>query len=114
MDKLHEGALYSVEQIRAIEAAYQARLEPGTLMRRAGAAASRLALALLAGARGPVLVLAGPGNNGGDALECAANLAAGGVEVDALLLAPDAGAPSSEAAQAMQKARAAAVRFVDD
>jgi len=119
MDKLRSdmsipAALYSVAEIRAIEADYQARLAPGTLMRRAGEAASNLALELLAGVKGPVLVLAGPGNNGGDALECAAELADAGVAVDVVLLAPDAPAPSPEAAQALARARAGAVRFVDD
>src|SRR5438874_702100 len=83
-------------------------------MRRAGAAASKLALALLAGANGPVLVLAGPGNNGGDALECAANLAAAGIEVDIVHLA--GATPSPEARQAPERAHAAlgaAARIVE-
>jgi hydroxyethylthiazole kinase-like uncharacterized protein yjeF len=84
-------------------------------MRRAGEAASSQALELLGLSTGPVLVLAGPGNNGGDALECAANLAAAGIEVDVLHLA--GGAPSPEARQGLERARAAqgtkAVRFVD-
>jgi hydroxyethylthiazole kinase-like uncharacterized protein yjeF len=113
MNEPSDRALYSVEQIRAIEAAAQAGLAPGTLMQRAGENACRLALALLDGSSGPVLVLAGPGNNGGDALECAAELAAAGVEVDLVLLAPEAPAPSAEAAHALEKARAGAVRFVD-
>ncbi|WP_051971472.1 bifunctional ADP-dependent NAD(P)H-hydrate dehydratase/NAD(P)H-hydrate epimerase [Massilia sp. 9096] len=111
-DQSSAGALYSVAEIRAIETESQARLAPGTLMRRAGEAASSMALELLAGAKGPVLVLAGPGNNGGDALECAANLADAGVELDLVLLVPDAPAPSPEAAQAMARARAATVRWV--
>ena len=76
------GTLYSVAQIRAIEAAALATLPPGTLMQRAGAAAAAFAAVLLLRLPGaatlcgvPVLVLAGPGNNGGDALECAASLA---------------------------------------
>lgn len=97
--------LYSVDQIRAIEAAAQAVSEPGALMRRAGEAASAHALELLGLSTGPVLVLAGPGNNGGDALECAANLVASGIEVDIVHLA--GGAPSPEARQALARAQAA-------
>jgi NAD(P)H-hydrate repair Nnr-like enzyme with NAD(P)H-hydrate epimerase domain len=76
--------LYSCAQIRAIEHAAQARLAPGLLMERAGQAAAGFALELLEGeasdaaqvpAQVPILVLAGPGNNGGDGLEVAANLA---------------------------------------
>jgi hydroxyethylthiazole kinase-like uncharacterized protein yjeF len=109
-------ALYSVAQIRAIEEAARAGLPPGTLMRRAGAAAAALALDLLkAGPGGAVLVLAGPGNNGGDALEVAANLAAAGRAVEVLHLA--GGAPSSETAPetgaALERARGGGPRFID-
>lgn len=75
------GALYSVAEIRQAERAAAAQLPPGTLMQRAGRAAGRIAVDLLAGAppAHQVLVLAGPGNNGGDALEVAASLAQAGV-----------------------------------
>ncbi|MBZ2209980.1 NAD(P)H-hydrate dehydratase [Massilia soli] len=77
------GALYSVAEIRQAERAAAAQLPPGTLMQRAGRAAARIALGII-GAE-PVahqaLVLAGPGNNGGDALEVAASLAQSGVGV---------------------------------
>ncbi|MBL8432049.1 MAG: bifunctional ADP-dependent NAD(P)H-hydrate dehydratase/NAD(P)H-hydrate epimerase, partial [Dechloromonas sp.] len=55
--------LYLSPTLRRIEAAHAA--EP--LMERAGAAAARWAVELAATDGGPVLVLAGPGNNGGDA-----------------------------------------------
>jgi len=66
--------IYTTDEIRRIEAAAGAP-EPG-LMERAGRAAAELA-ARLAGARGKdVLVLAGPGNNGGDARIAAEHLKA--------------------------------------
>jgi hydroxyethylthiazole kinase-like uncharacterized protein yjeF len=105
--------LYSVAQIRAIEQASQAALPPGTLMRRAGEAASAYALELLGGLpAGVVLVLAGPGNNGGDALEVAANLAQLGCTVEVAHLA-GSGAPSPETAHALVRARHARLRFLD-
>jgi hydroxyethylthiazole kinase-like uncharacterized protein yjeF len=106
--------LYSCEQIRAIEHAAQAMLAPGTLMERAGQAAAAYALELLDGeAAGAVLVLAGPGNNGGDGLELAAHLAHAGAEVELLHLAGER-APSYEAGRALQRALDAGVRFVDE
>lgn len=107
--------LYSVAQIRAIEQSAAATLEAGTLMQRAGQAAANVALALIAGqANRSVLLLAGPGNNGGDALEAAANLAhaSAGVDVSVLHLAA-AGPVSAEAAHALARAREGQVRFLD-
>lgn len=108
--------LYSVAQIRAIEQAAAAALEPGTLMQRAGQAAAAMALALLAGhANRSVLLLAGPGNNGGDALEAAANLAAISAGVDVTVIHIPGQAPvSGETAQALARAQASQVRFIDE
>jgi hydroxyethylthiazole kinase-like uncharacterized protein yjeF len=74
-------ALYPLTEIREIETAAQAILAPGTLMRRAGAAAAALALSLLPASKQTVLILAGSGNNGGDAFETAYLLAEQGIEV---------------------------------
>ena len=63
-------AIYLTADLRRIEAAARER-EPG-LMQRAGLAAAELAARLASGEE--ILVLAGPGNNGGDAYETAANL----------------------------------------
>ena len=66
-------ALYLTAEMRALEASAFATNPQPPLMERAGAAAGERARALAGDGRG-VLVLAGPGNNGGDALEVAAHL----------------------------------------
>ena len=108
-------ALYTVAQIRAIEQAAAATLARGTLMQRAGHAGANRVLGMLAGqARRSVLLLAGPGNNGGDALETAANLAhpSAGIDVSVIHLA-NANPPSMETAQALARAQASGARFID-
>ena len=103
-------ALYSVAEIRGIEQQAAATLPPGTLMQRAGLAAAAAALDM-AGS-GSVLVLAGPGNNGGDALEAAANLSQAGVEVGIIHLA-GSGQVAAETAHALARAHASDARFLD-
>jgi hydroxyethylthiazole kinase-like uncharacterized protein yjeF len=107
-------ALYTVAQVRAIERSASAALEPGSLMQRAGQAAANVALAMLAGrANRSVLLLAGPGNNGGDALEAAANLAHASAGVDvAVIHLPSNQPPSAETAQALARAAESQVRFL--
>lgn len=109
--------LYTVAQIRAIEQAAATSLAPGTLMQRAGQAAANVALALIAGLpkeRRSVLLLAGPGNNGGDAFEAAANLAHTNAGVDVAILHLPGSAPLSlEAADAFARAQASQARFID-
>lgn len=86
--------IYLTEDLRRIEKAAGA-VTP-TLMERAGAAAADLAVKLVPETGKDILVLAGPGNNGGDAYEVATNLKAKFFRValvspaDPARLAPDA------------------------
>ncbi len=72
--------------LRAIEQAAAKRLPAGALMQRAGEAAARVALTMALERSGPVLVLVGPGNNGGDGLVAARVLRERGVDVRMALL----------------------------
>jgi len=87
-------AILGEDALRQIEQRYHG-VEP-PLMERAGAAAARLATDLLAGARTRPLILAGPGNNGGDAFVVARLLKQQGLDPflafagDAAKLPPDA------------------------
>lgn len=100
-----ERTLYTVTELRQIEQAALASLLPSTLMRRAGLAAAELALRLLSDNRdSKVLVLAGPGNNGGDAFEMARQLADAGMNVT-VMFNGDATKLPIDAAQAFQHAR---------
>jgi ADP-dependent NAD(P)H-hydrate dehydratase / NAD(P)H-hydrate epimerase len=67
-------AVYLTKDIRRIEGAV-GEVTP-TLMERAGAAASDMAVKLASERGKDVLILAGPGNNGGDAYEVATDLKA--------------------------------------
>ena len=97
-------AIYLSEDIRRIESAAGA-VSP-TLMARAGEAAAALALQLLPQQGKDVLVLAGPGNNGGDAYEVAARLKAAFLRV-AVVSPADAAKLPPDAAEALRKWRAA-------
>jgi ADP-dependent NAD(P)H-hydrate dehydratase / NAD(P)H-hydrate epimerase len=79
--------VYTVEEVRAAEAAVMATLPHGALMERASHALAVHCGTLLGrvyGAR--VVLLVGAGNNGGDALFAGAELAGRGAAVTALLL----------------------------
>jgi hydroxyethylthiazole kinase-like uncharacterized protein yjeF len=69
-----EGPIYLTEQIRRVEASAGDASPP--LMERAGAAAADLAARIASERTKDVLVLAGPGNNGGDARVVAERLEA--------------------------------------
>src|SRR5437667_9560446 len=64
--------IYTTSAMRKLEEL--AAPASGTLMERAGAAAAEFARALCGDTAKSILVLAGPGNNGGDAFEVAARL----------------------------------------
>lgn len=96
--------LYRVEQIRALE--QQAQASTATpLMELAGAAAADWVRSHFP-ATAPVLCLAGPGNNGGDALVLARLLREAGHPVE-VVLPGDAGKLPPDAARALQAWRAA-------
>ena len=81
--------LHSVEQIRAAERAHEAELAAGVLMDRASTALAVATAELVREARGTtrgarIVIVAGSGNNGGDALYAGANLARRGMRVDAI------------------------------
>jgi hydroxyethylthiazole kinase-like uncharacterized protein yjeF len=106
--------LYSVAETRTIEDAAAAALPAGVLMQRAGQAGANAALDLLpfSTVHAKVLVLAGPGNNGGDALETAAHLAHAGARVIVIHYAPS-GEPSAERAAALRRAKTTDARIIN-
>ncbi|WP_328962050.1 NAD(P)H-hydrate dehydratase [Streptomyces virginiae] len=84
---------YSVETVRAAERELMARLPEGALMQRAAAGLAAACAGLLRRARGGVygarvVLLVGPGDNGGDALYAGARLARRGAGVTAVPMDP--------------------------
>lgn len=71
--------LLRVAELRDLESRYAAAQPP--LMARAGHAAAAVAMQMLGKHRSPVLVFAGPGNNGGDAFVLARVLREQGIDV---------------------------------
>jgi ADP-dependent NAD(P)H-hydrate dehydratase / NAD(P)H-hydrate epimerase len=69
--------IYTTAGIRQLEALAASAPDAPVLMERAGLAAAERARALAGDTAKDILVLAGPGNNGGDALEAAAHLKRG-------------------------------------
>lgn len=101
-------ALHDSATARRLEIAAAAGLPPHTLMRRAGLAVARLALALAPNTR-RVWVAAGPGNNGGDGLEAALHLHRAGKEV--VVAVHPADTRPADATAALERARAAGVHL---
>ena len=81
---------HTVEQVRVAEAELMRRLPEGALMQRAAAGLAATCVELLGSVYGSrVVVLAGSGDNGGDALFAGARLAARGARVYAVALVPE-------------------------
>lgn len=110
---MNSDLLYSVAQVRAIEQAAFTLVPSYTLMQRAGRAVADAArLMLPATGKQSILVAAGPGNNGGDALEAAALLAQAGHHVAIVLLADPLTLPA-DAQAALAQVRASSADFID-
>ncbi len=106
----------TAEQMRGADLRTQRLGTPGDrLMEEAGIAVAAAIRALLASAERPagavVLILCGPGNNGGDGLVAARHLAAAGHRVAAVLVSSEAEPSTRDAARNWQ--RLAAVTLVE-
>jgi hydroxyethylthiazole kinase-like uncharacterized protein yjeF len=88
--------ILSSDEVRAIEALAAPPADAPSLMQRAGLAAAELARDLLLRDKRSVLVLAGPGNNGGDGFVVARHLKSWWYQV-AVVFAGDAGRLSPDA-----------------
>lgn len=97
--------LFGIAGTRELERAEMARLAPHTLMKRAGEAVARLALALAPNAQ-VIRIAAGTGNNGGDGLDAAIHLRRAGKSVEVLLLGE---LQADDAREALARARDAGV-----
>ena len=102
--------LFDTAQSRAIEARALAEHAPGVLMERAGHAVARLAQAVAPHAR-HVVVLVGPGNNGGDGLVAAMALQRAGKSVRVHLVGNPAARRPADAEAALHRVRSAGVRI---
>ena len=74
MNLPHAAAVLLTAELRKVEQVALKGSHPASLMARAGLAAAKLARTLAGDSGKPILVLAGPGNNGGDALVVAQHL----------------------------------------
>ena len=74
MNLPHAAPVLLTAELRKVEQAALKGRHPAPLMARAGLAAAKLARTLAGDSGKPILVLAGPGNNGGDALVVAQHL----------------------------------------
>jgi hydroxyethylthiazole kinase-like uncharacterized protein yjeF len=97
----HNTPVYLTADVRAVEIAAAQNLAPPPLMERAGLAAAELARELCPDNGRPVLVFAGPGNNGGDAFVLARHLGQWYFKV-AVVFAGDEARLSADAAAALR------------
>lgn len=111
------ACLLDLASIRRLETAWLEETVPGELMAAAGAAVARVALSMWRDlpAQAPVILLVGPGNNGGDALVAGRILRAAGLKVlaagmPALLMHP----PIAEDARAAWEAWHADGQIIHD
>lgn len=104
--------LFDIAATRRIEQAAATALPAHTLMQRAGLAVARLAMALAPHAR-TVWVACGPGNNGGDGFEAAAQLRHRGF-FPVVTFAGDEGRLPPDARASLRRARDAGVLFATD
>lgn len=97
--------LYSTAAVRRAElsALARRRAAPFSLMRKAGMAVARAAQRMTTKQKPKMLALAGPGNNGGDALVAAAALRAKGWRADVILCAKPKREDAVRALQLWQK-----------
>ncbi len=106
--------LLTVEQLRALEDRAARALAPGTLMQRAGRSAAAWIHARHGRTPVQIVVLCGPGNNGGDGYVCATELARLGHRVRCVALAPPRAADAVAAAQGWATLHGAPATKVDD
>jgi hydroxyethylthiazole kinase-like uncharacterized protein yjeF len=104
--------LFDVAATRAMEAEAAAVLPPHTLMRRAGLAVARLAMAVAPHAK-TIWIACGPGNNGGDGMEAALHLRQWGKNA-VVTWAGDEGKAPADALASLRRARDAAVTFASE
>jgi hydroxyethylthiazole kinase-like uncharacterized protein yjeF len=109
---VHNAPIYRTADVRAIEAAAASSPSPPQLMERAGRAAAEIAREVSGGTGKPVLVLAGPGNNGGDAFVVARHLKQWYFNVS-VAFAGDAARLSADASAALRAWRAAGGSVAD-
>jgi len=102
----HNTPIYRTADVRAIEGTAAASPSPPQLMEKAGLAAAQIARDVSGGTGKPVLVLAGPGNNGGDAFVLARHLKQWYFNVS-VVHAGDEGKLSADASAALRAWRAA-------
>ena len=106
-----DAPLFGIAATRRIEQVAAAALPPHTLMQRAGRAVARLAMALAPDAR-TVWIACGPGNNGGDGFEAAAQLQRHGFH-PVVTHAGDTEQLPADARVSFERARAEGVTLAD-